>query len=138
MGFDLASLNPITGIVGKVLDRVLPDKEKQLEAQNEMAKMIVSGEFAQIASQLEVNKAEAMSGKIFVAGWRPFIGWICGVAIAMNFIIAPFAEFGSRLHGTPVEFPRIDLGPLWALLATMLGVGVMRTVEKVQGVQDNH
>src|SRR4051794_11042272 len=111
MGFDLSALNPFASVATTVLNRILPDKEKQAEAQAELAKMALSGELAQIAGQIDVNKAEAMSGKTFVAGWRPFIGWVAGVAVCMNFVIAPLAEFGTRLHHTPVDFPRIDLGP---------------------------
>ena len=88
-----------------------------------------------IAKQLEVNAAEAAHRSVFVAGWRPFIGWVCGVVIAWTFIVLPLVEWGTRIWapGTPLP-PALDLTELWPVIVGMLGLGAARTYEKKQGV----
>lgn len=88
--------------------------------------------------QIEVNKAEAASPNIFVAGWRPFIGWVGGVAIAYNFIVAPTAVWIAALNGAQATLPTIDTGVLFNLVLAMLGFGGLRTYEKLKNVQGNH
>jgi hypothetical protein len=88
--------------------------------------------------QIEVNKAEAASDKLFVAGWRPFIGWVGGFALAYSFVIAPTAVWIAELNGAKAELPTIDTGVLFNLVLAMLGFGGLRTYEKLRGVQDKH
>lgn len=129
------ALDPISALfeVGsKVLDRVLPDPAQQAAAKLELLKLQQSGELAQITGQMEINKAEAASSSIFVSGWRPSIGWICGAGFAVQFVIGPLAEWGSALAGHPVKFPQMDTGTMMPLLLGMLGLGGLRTAEKLQ------
>jgi hypothetical protein len=84
--------------------------------------------------QLEVNKVEAASKSMFVAGWRPFIGWVCGVGFLANFILIPMANFGLALAEVSITIPMIDTTQMMPVLMGMLGLGAMRTVEKVQKV----
>jgi len=84
-------------------------------------------------AQAEINKAEAQHKSIFVAGWRPFIGWVCGVGIAIAFVIKPVVEWF-----VDKELPALDVGQLIALVVAMLGVAGYRTYEKRAGVQDRH
>jgi len=89
--------------------------------------------------QIDVNKEEARSPNIFVAGWRPFIGWVVGLAIAYHFIIYPFALFIAELYGHKgLDLPTIDFGVLFNLILAMLGFGGLRTYEKIKNVQNRH
>lgn len=129
------ALDPISALfeVGsKVLDRVLPDPAQQAAAKLELLKLQQNGELAQITGQMEINKAEAASSSLFVSGWRPSIGWICGAGFAVQFVIGPLAEWGSALAGHPVKFPQMDTGTMMPLLLGMLGLGGLRTAEKLQ------
>ena len=130
----LDPLSALLDIGGKVIDRVWPDPEKAAAAKLELFKMQQSGELAVIAGQLDINKVEAANPSVFVSGWRPFIGWVCGSGFAIQFVIGPLAEWGSALYGHPVKFPQMDMGTMMPLLAGMLGLGAMRTAEKINGV----
>lgn len=138
---DLSSLSPfgaVTNLVGKVLDRVLPEDKAQKEAANlEVLKLIQNGELAQLIAQTDINKAEATNPNWFVAGWRPYVGWICGTGLVVQFIVRPFAIWGSALAGHAVDFPSLDMGTLMTLLTGMLGLGAMRSYEKLQGAEGN-
>jgi len=131
------ALDPLTALLdigGKVIDRVWPDPEKAAAAKLELFKMQQSGELAIIAGQLEINKVEAANPSVFVSGWRPFIGWVCGSGFAIQFVIGPMAEWGSALYGNPVKFPQMDVGTMMPLLIGMLGLSGYRTAEKINGV----
>ena len=128
------SLDPVTALfeVGsKVLDRVLPDPAQQAAAKLELMKLQQNGELAQITGQMEINKVEAASSSLFVSGWRPSIGWVCGAGFAVQFVIGPLAEWGAALAGHPVKFPQMDTGTMMPLLLGMLGLGGLRTAEKL-------
>lgn len=130
------SLDPVTALLdigGKVIDRIWPDPTAAAAAKLELFKLQQSGELAQIAGQLDIDKVEAASSSLFVAGWRPFIGWICGVAFGVQFVVGPLASWGSRLYGHPVDFPPMDVATMMPLLFGMLGLGAYRTAEKLQG-----
>ena len=88
--------------------------------------------------QIEVNKAEAENPSIFVAGWRPFIGWVGGASLAYTYIIAPTAVWIAELLGKQADLPTIDTGVLFNLILAMLGFGGLRTYEKLKGVQKEH
>ena len=131
------ALDPISALLdigGKVLDRVFPDPAQQAAAKLELMKLQQSGELAQLAGQMDINKIEAASSSLFVSGWRPAIGWICGAGFGVQFVIGPLAEWSSALYGHPVKFPQMDTGTMMPLLLGMLGLGGMRTAEKIQGV----
>jgi len=131
------ALDPVSALLdigGKVLDRVFPDPAQQAAAKLELMKLQQSGELAQLAGQMDINKLEATNPSIFVSGWRPAIGWICGAGFAVQFVVGPLAEWGSALYGHPVKFPQMDTGTMMPLLLGMLGLGGMRTAEKIQGV----
>jgi hypothetical protein len=130
----LDPLSALLDIGSKVIDRVWPDPEKAAAAKLELFKMQQSGELAVIAGQLDINKIEAANPSVFVSGWRPFIGWVCGSGFAIQFVVGPLAEWGSALYGHPVKFPQMDMGTMMPLLAGMLGLGAMRTAEKINGV----
>lgn len=109
-----------------LIKRIFPDPADQAKAQFALAELNQRGELAQIA----VNLAEAKHENIFVSGWRPFVGWVCGMAFAYNFIGAPLLKFAMDAAGHPIPLPALDLGPLITVLGGMLGLGSLRTFEK--------
>lgn len=115
------------------------DPEAKARAQAQAFEALTKGTFAEQAeqalalAQIETNKTEAAQGT-FRGGWRPFIGWVCGAALAVQFVGAPLLEWGSAWAGHPAPpMPKLD-GVLWELLFGMLGLGALRTVEKIKGV----
>lgn len=131
------ALDPVTAILdigGKVIDRLWPDPTQAAQAKLELFKLQQSGELAQITGQLEINKAEAANASVFVSGWRPAIGWICGAALAYQYIIRPVVSWGVIAAGHPLPpMPGLDEN-LWQLLLGMLGLGGLRTFEKINNV----
>jgi len=131
------ALDPISALLdvgSKVIDRVWPDPAQAASAKLELMKLQQSGELALIAGQMDINKVEAANPSVFVSGWRPGIGWVCGAGFAVQFVVGPLAEWGSALYGHPVKFPPMDTGTMMPLLLGMLGLGGLRTAEKIQGV----
>jgi hypothetical protein len=131
------SLDPITALLdigGKIMDRVFPDPAQAAAAKLELFKLQQSGELSMIAGQMEINKVEAANPSVFVSGWRPAIGWVCGAGFAVQFVVGPLAEWGSALYGHPVKFPAMDTGTMMPLLLGMLGLSGLRTAEKIQQV----
>lgn len=127
-------------VVTKIIDRVLPDKEAKAAATLELAKLAQTGELAVLASetelakgQLEINKVEAGSSNWFVAGWRPFLGWACGLIFVANYIGNPLLAWLSPLLAIPAP-PRLDVAEIMPVLLSMLGIGGYRTIEKIKGV----
>jgi hypothetical protein len=125
-------LSPVTDIISEVV----VDKDKRDAIELEMAKLLDQVDeryHEELMGQIEVNKQEAQHASIFVAGWRPFIGWTSGVGIAYTFVLAPFIEFFARLSGYVGEVPVPDTSSLMALVTAMLGVGAMRSYDKLKG-----
>lgn len=125
----------------KLLDKVIPDPAAKAAAQLELLRLQQSGQFKELEAemqarqgQVDINKIEAASNTLFVSGWRPFIGWTCGGALFSQYILRPFVQWGFVLAGHPVpSLPGID-DQLWQLLGGMLGMGGLRTYEKIKGV----
>ena len=127
-------------IGGKLIERLWPDPAQKQAAQLELLKLAQTGELAQLAAdtelargQLAVNQVEAAAPDFFTRGWRPFIGWICGAGLATQFMIGPLATWAGQLMGAEIAFPTLDMGTLLTLLMGMLGLGAMRTAEKIRG-----
>ncbi len=123
---------------GKLIDKLIPDPQAKAQAQLELAKLQQSGELEILKSetslaqgQLEVNKIEASSTNMFVAGWRPFIGWSCGLGFLYQVIISPIGTVlcMNMLQWAP--WPAIDSESLNTVLFGLLGLGAYRTVEKI-------
>lgn len=114
---------------------------KKIEDPAERAKIELQLEQLEQAlkmGQIEINKAEASNPNWFVAGWRPFIGWVGGCALAYTFILSPLIQWGCKLYGLNIEPPVLDTSMLFNLVLAMLGLGGMRTFEKLKKVQDLH
>lgn len=118
------------------LDKVLgmiPNPEAREQARRELTLELVRIEAEERMSQVELNKAEAQHASIFVAGWRPFIGWVGGVSLAWTFLIQPLLTWAATVYGYTGEFPELNTDPLMTLVMAMLGVGAMRSFDKFQG-----
>lgn len=131
---------PVTKLATDIIDRVIPDPAQAAQAKIELLKMQNDGALKQLAAdtqlaqgQIDVDKAEATSPNFMAANWRPFIGWVCGVALAAQFIVFPILAWATALLGKPVTPPTLDMGSLMTLLFGMLGLGYMRTQEKLAG-----
>jgi hypothetical protein len=120
----------ILPLLDKVLGAVLPDPATKAAAMTQLI-----GELGKLdQGQLEVNKAEAGHRSIFVAGWRPMIGWVCAFAVAYQYIILPFASWGAAVFALPMPpLPGLD-DNLWELTMGLLGMGALRSFEKIKGV----
>ena len=126
-----ALIGPVTGL----LDKFIEDKDAKNAMAHEIATMAERAAHEAAMAQVEVNKAEAQHRSIFVAGWRPFIGWTCGVALAYHFVLAPLIVFGVAWSGAEIpEIPTFDMDSLMTVLLGMLGLGGMRTFEKAKGI----
>jgi len=119
-------LQPVT----KILDKLVADKDLKTKLQHELETAIHSANLAQI----EVNKTEAAHKSVFVSGWRPFVGWTCGISLAYHFILAPLLQFSFALAGYEQDLPNSDFSQLSTILMGLLGLGGLRTWEKMNGV----
>ena len=120
----------ITSVAGKVLDKFVQDKDLKAKLDHELNMAFHEANLA----QTEINKVEAASQNMFVAGWRPFVGWTCGVALLYHFLLLPLLHFILRATGNEVELPEFDFSHLSTILMGMLGLGGLRTYEKLRGV----
>jgi hypothetical protein len=116
--------------VSQILDKFVADKDLKAKLQHELNTELHKANMA----QLEVNKVEAAHKNMFVAGWRPFVGWCCASALAYHFILQPILVFVLSISGYQVALPEFDMSSLMTVLLGMLGLGGMRTLEKVQKV----
>ena len=131
-------MNPL--LLGSVLDlgrdlisRFFPDKTEAAKAEAEFLRMAAEGELKQIIGQLEINAREAQHPSIFVAGWRPFFGWLGGAGFAYAVIVQPMLTWLAAIKGWPVP-PDLNIDLLWVVITGMLGIGGLRTFEKAKGV----
>jgi hypothetical protein len=126
-----ALIGPVTGL----LDKFIPDADEKARLAHEIATMSERHAQELARGQIEINKAEAAHKSMFVAGWRPFVGWTCGVALAWHFVGQPLAVFGIAVFGieTPA-LPTFEMESLLTVLLGMLGLGGLRTFEKTKQV----
>lgn len=124
----------LVGPISALLSRLIPDKSERDKLAHEIATMAEKQAHDQVMAQIEVNRTEAAHNSLYVAGWRPFIGWACGVAMAFNYVGVPVIETVSVLYGTPLTLSPLDLEVMMPVLLGMLGLGGMRSYEKRNGV----
>lgn len=128
-------------LIGGLLDKIIPDPEARAKAKLELIKEENANALQELQlaiqadqNQTDINKIEAASSNLFVSGWRPWIGWVCGFAFAYHFILQPLLAFAMASFGHKVDLPVFDMGALFTVLMGMLGLGSMRTYEKVRGI----
>ena len=126
-------LGPIFEIGKTLLDRFIPDPAQKAQAEMELIRMAADGELKQVIAQLEINAREAAHPSIFVAGWRPFFGWAGGAGFIYATILQPLLAWWAGIKGWPAP-PALNLDLLWVVVTGMLGIGGLRSIEKVKGV----
>ena len=131
MGLITAVLPAVTDVIGRFLPE---DKEKRAKAERDIEKQLTNSLAKIDLAQLDINKTEAGHRSVFVAGWRPFIGWSCGIALCYSYVVQPILVFILAQTGYLVELPRMDLGEMMPVLMGMLGLSGMRSFEKFKGL----
>ena len=126
-------LGPVLDIGQKLINRLIPDKEEARKAEAELVRMAAEGELKQVLAQLEINAREAAHPSIWVAGWRPFYGWVGGLGFAYAVFLQPMLAWGARIKGWP-EPPELDVDLLLVVAGGLLGLGGLRTYEKKKAV----
>ena len=127
-------LNAILPLVGTVLDRIIPDKNAAEKAKAEIEKTLVDNANAINLAQAEINKQEAGHRSIFVAGWRPCLGWVAAFGFAWVFVLQPIAQWLLALTGNKIPLPDFQTDALLELTFAMLGLASLRTYEKYKGL----
>ena len=136
-------IGPIATVINTVLTRVLPgekmgEKDRAV-LEKEILLALTKMDSKEIEDQLQINLQEAKHENIFVAGWRPFVGWTCGSALAYHYCIQPLVTYALVVGGfdLPVDLPVLDLGQMMPVLMGMLGLGAMRSFEKFKKANKN-
>lgn len=124
---DITGLGAVSDLASSVISKIWPDKSEAEKQQLAAVVMVVQG-------QLDINKVEAANPSVFVSGWRPFIGWVCGSACAWNWIGLPIVKLALLIWGHPVDLAPANLTEMMPILLGMLGLGGLRTMEKINGV----
>jgi len=140
----MALLDLLVGPVLSIVDKLIPDPVAKAQAQIQLLQLQQNDTFKQIDAQLQANaqqtdtnKIEAASSSLFVSGWRPFIGWVCGSGLAYQYLADPMISWAAAIQHWPLP-PSLDLGTLITMLMGLLGLGGMRTFEKLNGVANVH
>lgn len=123
---DITGIGSVADLANTVIGKIWPDKSEQEKQQLAAAVMVVQG-------QLDINKAEAANPSLFVSGWRPAIGWVCGAACAWNWVGLPVMKAVLLAVGYQLALAPADIGEMMPVLLGMLGLGGLRTIEKLNG-----
>jgi holin (3TMs family) len=128
-------LQPLVGpIINKLVD-LIPDPNARAKAKEEFERELLAAVTQASQAQTKINEIEAGHSSIFVAGWRPFIGWVCGIGLLWAFILQPIFIWSIVTFGLDVkDVPEINSDALYQLVLAMLGMGGLRTFEKMKGV----
>lgn len=127
MGLDATGLGAISDLAGTVINKIWPDKSETEKQQLAAAVMVVQG-------QLDINKVEASNPSVFVSGWRPALGWVCGAACAWNWIGLPIFKVALAFTAYKIEVSPANMTEMMPILMGMLGLGGLRTLEKINNV----
>jgi hypothetical protein len=147
----MPGLDPISAIantVGTIVDKIWPDKTEveknklaEFQAELQASLQDEQNNFQLALEQVKSNAVEASSQSVFVAGWRPAIGWICGLAFAWSYVLAPMGTWIALMMGKSITPPVLDIGGMMPVLLGMLGLGAMRSVDKIKtygSTKDSH
>ena len=128
----LASL--VGPLVNQFVDRI-PNGNERARAKEQLEQGLVDAANEVMLAQTRINEAEAAHKSIFVAGWRPFIGWVCGAGICWSMVVSPIFQWAINMFGAGSELPTVDTSYLMELVTAMLGMSGLRTFEKMKGVE---
>ena len=130
----------VAGVVGKLIDRFIPDPAQKAAAEMELLRMTQAGEFKQIEADLQamqmqadVNKVEAASADPFTSRWRPSVGYVCAAGLAYAAILEPCLRLAVTVGGVSAALPSVDTTLTMQLLFGLLGLGGMRSYDKSKG-----
>jgi hypothetical protein len=126
------SITKIAEVANNVLDKFVQDKDLKEQLSHDLQKELISLDKAQIS----LNAEEAKNGNWFVSGWRPFIGYTCGIALCVHYIVLPTATWIAVVNGVDLKLEALefDFSQLTTILLSLLGMSSLRTFEKVKGV----
>ena len=136
----LGIANLLIGPVSELLDKVVTDQDERARLAHEIATMADKQAHEIALAQIEVNKAEAANAGsgwmgLFRAGWRPAVGWLCVAAFAWFYLLQPILVFAIVASGSEAPaLPEFDMNSLMTVLLGLLGLGGMRTLERIRGV----
>lgn len=126
--------NLLIGPVFQLLERVIPDKAQAEKAKLDLLAVAQTQEFQATLEQAKINQVEAGHRSIFVAGWRPFIGWVCGSSLAYHFMVYPLLTWIASVWRPGLHPPVLSSDNLFELTIAMLGMASMRSWEKFKGI----
>lgn len=124
---DVSGIGAVSDLIKDIADKVWPDPTKQAEVllkAQELDNQLAQGQTA-------IDAAEASNSSLFIAGWRPAVGWVCAIAFLYHLLLQPFLTYLMAVFGHTFPLPIFDAGMLTSVLMGMLGLGTMRTVEKL-------
>lgn len=124
---DITGIGSVADLITTTINKIWPDKSEAEKQQLAATMMVVQG-------QIDINRVEAASPQLFVSGWRPFIGWVCGSACAWNWIGFPIVKLALSMASINITLQQADLTEMMPILLGMLGLGGLRTIEKIRGV----
>ena len=131
----MSLLNTLIGPATQLLDKFIEDKDQKAKLAHELATMADKLAHEQQLAQVAINKEEASSGSLFKGGWRPFVGWICGIAFFYHFVCQPVIIFIVAMSGVDIpDLPKFEMNTLLTVLGGLLGIGGLRTYEKQKGL----
>ena len=125
---------PIISVVSSVLDKVIPDNNAKEKAKADIEKALIDNAAQINLAQAETNKIEANHRSVFIAGWRPFLGWVCGIGFAWIFVLNPILQWGLALYGINAVLPQLQTDVLMELTIALLGLAGLRSWEKAKGL----
>ena len=131
-----ALASTLVGPISNLLSEVVTDRDQRDRLAHDLATLSARHAHSERLGQMDVNKAEAAHRTVFVAGWRPFIGWVCGTGMAFNYLIAPIANatLSIWLGAAAAQIEPLSLGEMLPVLGGMLGLGGLRSWEKSKGL----
>jgi len=130
----LSLISSLVAPVSGLLDKFIEDKDQRALLAHEIATLADKQAQEQITGQIKTNQIEAAHQSMFVAGWRPAVGWVCALAMLLNFILIPFINLGMDLAGLDIRLDLIEMETMMPVLLGMLGLGGMRSYEKARNV----
>ncbi len=131
----MSLLNTLIVPATQLLDKFIEDKDQKAKLAHELATMADKLAHEQQLAQMAINKEEASSGSLFKGGWRPFVGWICGIAFFYHFVCQPVIIFIVAMSGVEIpDLPKFEMNTLLTVLGGLLGIGGLRTYEKQKGL----
>lgn len=143
----MAGLDPVSNVasgvgsvataVSSIFGLLKANPNIKVQGDVDLAQTELAGQISQVLAQIQVDASESTAKSVFVAGWRPFVGWVCGTALAYTYIFQPLGQFVFAALHRNVILPPVSLSELMPVLLGMLGLGAMRTVEKVSGAAGN-